>query len=385
MEELDRRVGKARGLVAERHWGEAALAWVHAAQRAEGLDLPDAARQAWQHAGESWRRDDRPVAAARALTRALHLAAGDPERASLTRVHLAGVQAELGRPEAAVDLCSQALSTASGGVRAVALDTLCSARQALGERESLEPLVADLAALSPVAGLFRSGQLARQRGHLSKASDAFGEVVALLHGIPTAKAGLAAAEGELGEVALLRGHLDDAVALFSRAQVRHRTAGRRALQWRAEAGRVRASVAQGVQPLLGLLHEGLREARERSMPSLQVEILLVLAEVALPDPSALAHLDQALALAVSPLHEGRALLLRAHLDPSVDLAHAEEILAVHQPWQQRARLARAQRLAASDPMEQARALAADVATRFSAMEMDLDARTARELLRRLAE
>ncbi len=394
MEELDRRIGGARALMAERRWGEAALAWVHSAQRCDTLDHPDAQRQCWDAAGECWRRDDHPAAAARALRRALHLASGRVELASLSRVKLAGVLGELGNSEAAAQLArTAAADIPEGPVHLMAVDTLVGALLGLGQVDAIVPLVAELAGIEEgpmaAAGLFRSGQLSRLRGRLDLATEDFALVIIELEDHPHAGAGVAAAEAELGQLAALKGELDDALSLYERSILRHREAGRRALAWRAEAGRIRVVVASGVQPLVHGLDEGIGLAHERGMVMLEVDLRLArgVARSRSEPQAAEADLRQAIRLAdahAAPLRAGRAryeLGSRLPVSDAVGLLQQGALqLQDDEPWLQRARLALGYLLLPSEP-RRGKELMLSALAHLEAMGMGRDAQRARDLLR----
>lgn len=276
MDEPPRLLERARALTAARRWGEAAMAWADVALACEQRSRRDDARAAWDAAGEAWRRDDRPGPAARALGRAVELAdRGDG--GAVARVKLAGVLGELGRHEQAEELCREALEQAPyGPVHGLALDTLVGVFQATGQKDRARPLVQSLEATGltnlRTASQFRAGQLHRMDGELDQAETCFHAVVEALADRPEAASGVAAARGELAELALLRGEIAEAVDFFENAEAEHRRMGRRALSYRCEAGRIRATVEGGLQPLHPRLDEGLAFAEARGMPVLEVDL-----------------------------------------------------------------------------------------------------------------
>lgn len=396
MEELDRRVGEAQALMAQRRWGEAALAWVHSAQRCGGLGQFDAERQCWDAAGECWRRDDHPAAAARALERALVLASGQAELAAISRVKLAGVLGDLGNAEAAVQLARTAVADIpEGPLHLTAVDTLVGALLSLGQVPELPPLVAELTAVQDgplaAAGLFRSGQLHRLQGQLDVAAEDFALVIAELEHLPEAEAGVASAKAQLADVATLRGDLQDALDLYERAIQRHRQAGRRALAWRAEAGRIHAVVASEVQPLVHGLEEGLSLALDRRMVMLEIDLRLARGVARARTEPAVAEADLRRAMTLAddhsvPLRSGRLRLELGSRLPVADrvplLQQAIHLLRHDEPWHHRARLALG-RILLRDQPQQGKELVLCALARMEGMGMNLDAQQARGLLREI--
>jgi tetratricopeptide (TPR) repeat protein len=406
--DVEASIQKAEELARGRHWGAAAVLFAQAAGRAmkptssEREVSPEAratARRAWEAAGEAWRRDDRPLSAAQALGMALELTSGDGQESALARIKLAGVLGELGESETAVRLCRDAAqAVGEGPVHAVALDTWIEALQALGRKEQakaiLERLVPEGKGSLQVAVWFREGQMFRMDGELTDAALRFGLVASELEGVAEALPGLAAAEAELGEVALLRGDIPEALALYDRSVEHFGAVGRRALVWRAEAGRARANVEAGAQPLVIALDEGIALAENRQMVVLEADLRIArgVARAQADVEAARKDLDQAILLAdraKHPLRAGRARLEHARRLPGTDedridmLVRAEAELKGNEPWFQRARLARASLMARGRP-DEARRLALTAVARFAAMEMDVDSVGARKLVRQLS-
>ena len=263
----------ARALSESRRWGEAGEAWDAVARAAQQRGDGGASVEAWGAAGECWRRADRPARAKQSLGFALGLPQPFAHRAQLV-ARLAAVLGELGEGQEAARLLQGALAPAEGPVRAALLDTLIGNRMGFGRLAEVRPLLAQLEALT-AAGLavaFRQGQVARLDGALGAAEACFRGVVDALGGVEGAEAGVAAAEMELAEVAVLRGHPVEALEPFERGRELHLAAGRRALAYRCEAGRVRASVEAGLVVACPLLEEGLALAVDRGMELLALDL-----------------------------------------------------------------------------------------------------------------
>lgn len=406
MQDVTDSLSTAGELASEHQWGAAAVLYARAGAQALKRDAREAAAQAYQAAGEAWRRDDRPLAAAQALGMALELGADGPQ-AGLVRVKLAGVLGELGESDGALRVAREAAVSLDGTpVGAIALDTWIEALFALGRKEEARRRFEDLEARQRAFGdhavaaplqlalWFRQGQLGRLDGELGEAAVCFGHVVGEVRELPEGLAGLAAAEAELADVALLRGDVTDALALYDLAVDHFREVGRQALVWRAEAGRARAAIAAGVQPLVRELSDGIAEAGSRQMVVLEADLRIARGiATATADPVAATHdLDAAIAIADRlglRWRAGRARLERARrlggsdAERSALLVRAEADLVGHEPYLARARMARA-RLLALDAPDEARPLALQAVARFSAMEMEGDAAEARQLARLLA-
>jgi tetratricopeptide (TPR) repeat protein len=394
MRDIEDSIRRADELARDEQWGAAAVLYARAAARALKIGEREASRTAYEAAGEAWRRDDRPATAAEALDIAIRLT-DVPQAAAVARIRLAGVLGEIGRSEAALRACDEAAAVASGAVRVLAHDTAIDASYALGRVDEVRRR---LAMIDPgndpalkMALLFREGQLLRVSGDLTDAAVAFAEVEDLASGRDEARPALAATEAEMGEVAALRGDLEDAIGLYDRAVVRFEESGRRSSAWRAAAGRMRATVDLGAEVLVHELDAGIAHARERGMPVLEIDLRIArgLASARTDASAAHADLDRAIELADGLSHRwraGRARLERANRVPPPDpaervamLRRAEVELTWNEPWHQRARLALAEALRWSDPVESG-TLAASAAARFAAMEMERDAAIARKLL-----
>lgn len=387
---------RAQHHAARREWGQAGASFADAGTAALAEGERAMARSCFEAAGESWRRDDRPAAAARALQAALDLTEG--ESTVLALVRLAGVLGDLGRAAESEALCQRAAAMSTDGpLRWMVLDTLISTFQARGRKEDARPLVAALESATggpqEVAAGFRRGQLHRLDGELAEAASCFIVVAGQLEDVDGAEAGLAAAQAELAEVALLRGDSKDAVDLYQVAWECHSHAGRRALAWRAEAGRARAGLAHGVRPLTRGISQGIGHAEERDMPLLEADLRLVRAMAHAEDQGdgAERDFDRAMQLARAcgdPLRTGRVLLERSTrlaLDPEdavKSLEEAIELLRPNRPWWSRARLALGLgRLAAGHP--DGRGELAAAMAQFEDMGMARDAAAARRWLQRI--
>ena len=228
--------------------------------------------EAWAAAGECWRRDDRPSRARRALEMALGL----PQPAAHRQqgvARLAAVLGELGEGASAVQLLTDAARQGDGPGRAAVLDTLIGTLLGYGRVDQVRPLVAELREEGGgLAVAFREGQLARLDGALDAASTAFRRVAQALDGHPGAEAGVAAAEMELAEIAVLQGRPLQALAPFEHGRRLHLEAGRRALAYRCEAGRVRAAVEADLTVVSPWLEEGLTLANDRGMRLLALDL-----------------------------------------------------------------------------------------------------------------
>jgi len=386
---------EARRLVAHHRWEEAALAFARLAALCDRQGHHKGARGAWEAAGETWRRADHPVAAARALRMAIAL---DPE-AWLVRVKLAGVLADVGELSRAEATCRRVIAGAERlAIRAMAIDTAVGILEARGLKEEARDLVAQLPSgeepRHAAARWFREGQLHRMDGHLADAAHAMGQVIAALEDVPEAGAGLAAARSELAEVALLRGDHREAIAFYTTAVGEQRASGRRSLALRADAGRVRAMVEAGVQPLGHDLDDGVPWAQERALVVLVTDLRIARGMYrAGRDPArAAADLDEAARVADEhemPLRAGRARLERATRVPASPglrralLDRALRDLGASAVMAARAALALAEAWRETDPSRACR-YAVQASARFSAMGLEASARAARDLLHELA-
>ncbi len=398
MNRFETIVADAEQLSADQQWGAAALAWARAAAMATEAQSRESARMAWDKAGEAWRRDDRLDSAVRALKMALGLS-DDPDAAVIAQIKLSGALGEMGRFAEAEALCRVAESKAPAGspLRGLVLDTWSSNLLALGDKATARKLVSELAGLrghAGVAGQFRLAQLARLDGDFADAARHLAAVTEAMAGDPRTRSGLAAAHAELGEVALLRGDVEDAVAFFREAFDGQQAAGRHVLKWRAEAARIRVMIASDVEPLMGGLDAGIRYAVERDMLVLEADLRIARGMALAARRPDVAGEDLEAAAAISdeskaPLRSGRARLEWAsRLDGGVDrrlavLGRAREQLAMSRPWVARVDLASARLLAMRDRAA-ALKLAAAAMAQFAAMHMRLDQERAAELMQRLA-
>lgn len=309
-------VARAESLARGKAWGKAAIHYARAASAAMEIDELEVARRAWGAAGEAWRRDDDLSNAAKALRMALSLPTGDAESAALDRIRLAGVLGELGNPDAAQQLCHDALQTvpAPSRVREMVLDSTIGVLLGYPDKEAARPLVDQLSSAdgdSRFAGVFRRGQLARLDGDLDAALDCFEEVATAFAGRSEAAAGVAAARSEQAEVHLLRGYTAPAVEAYEIGMALHREAGRRALMYRSEAGRVRAMSEAGIWALTDTLDLGISFAIDRGMALLETDLRIARGMAAADSDMASARLDFDVAVSIaerclSGLRAGRA-------------------------------------------------------------------------------
>ncbi len=399
MKRFEAIVEDAVQLAADAKWGPAAIAWARAAAIATEHQARESARQAWDQAGETWRRDDRLDSAARALKMALGLA-DEPMPTAMAQVKLSGVLGEMGRYAEAEALCRRASDVLGpdSPLRPIVMDTWVTNLSALGRKDEARELVDQLLELDGVHGLaghFRRAQLCRLDGELSEGALHLGMVIDGLAAEPRAIGAVAAAHAELGEVALLRGDIEQAVHFFEQAFAGQQAAKRPSLKWRAEAARIRVMLAGGVEPLTHSLDEGVAYAQDRDM-------LVLEADLRIARGMALAHRlpvdaghDLEAAAAISdearcPLRSGRARLMWASridnggpVERRISvMQRAEEQLESSRPWVARARFERARLIADRDPTA-ARALAVGALTHFTAMEMALDQALASVLVQSL--
>lgn len=363
-------------------WGAAAVEFARAASAAGVAGDRVTARQAWEAAGDCWRRDDRPRHAAEALN---HCLAATPEgpAAALARVKLAGVLGDLGQTARALELLEGAETLVTQGpLRALVLDTRFEALIGLGRREAAAEVARALGVLVTaepalqMSASFRAGQVARLEGRLDDAAACFGSVIALVEDHAEALPARAAAEAELAELAALKGDTAESLALWDAARTHFSEVGRRSLDWRAEAGRVRAAVEAGAFVFVGDLDEGVATAEQRGMVSLEADLRIArgVARAGSDRAGARQDLERAIGLADAAglqwrAGRGRLELARRLAEGSarVDLARrAAKDLVGNDPWHWRAFAL------AAEGLELARALA-----RFELMGMDRDAELAR--------
>lgn len=299
-------------------------------------------------AGELFRRADRPTDAVNCLQ--LALAMQEPGRArDLVRVTLAGVLTELGRFDAAHDLCVPV----AGETRAAALDSLCSIALARGDRAGFDRALTELTAQGGGTG----GWALELRGALRKRLD--GELAVAWRALDGLLGRLVDAEpvargavwAELGETERLLGR-DDAADSFVEARDCFEESGRHALMLRAEAGRVRTLLDQGVTPLHHRLHEGLSWADGHGMELLALDLERVLGRLLGDAVRLVAARDRALSWGLRP-RAGLIELWRGELLSGADalpvLQEAASLLASDRPNNLLARVAHAEALAAIAP------------------------------------
>lgn len=394
MSDVGDAIAAAEAHARDHDWGAAAVEYARAAARAGQSGDRATARQAWEAAGEAWRRDDRPETAAQALERSLESTPEGPS-AALGRLKLAGVLSELGRTADAVRLLDDAASALPAGpLHALVLDTWLEALFAMGDRAQADVVAYRLSAhvgglgdTDPVLAMavaFREGQIARLDGRLADAAGKFALVIAEVEDLPDAVPALAAAEAELAEIASLRGDWADALALWDQARDRFARVGRRALDWRAEAGRVRAAVDAGTMVMVPALDEGIAVAAERAMVPLEVDLRIARGVARAVSDAAGARQDLELAIAAADgcglrwrAGRGRLELARRVATDATEIVslaeRAAEALTGNEPWRWRAIATSA--AARGDTNRLIACLA-----RFEGMEMSHDADAARERL-----
>ncbi len=372
----------ARAHAQAHEWGAAAVEFARVGASAGVAGDRAAARQAWEAAGDCWRRDDRPRHASEALNHCLQETPEGPQ-AALVRVKLAGVLGDLGETARAIAMLEGAEDlVASGALRALVLDTRFEALLGLGRRDAAAKVAHSLGALAgtepalQMSSAFRNGQIARLEGRLDDAAACFGSVSAMVEDLPEALPARAAAEAELAEIAALRGDTVESLSLWDAARTHFSEVGRQSLDWRAEAGRVRAAVDAGAFVFVGDLDEGIATAEQRGMVSLESDLRIArgIARASSDRASARQDLERAVSLAdASGLRwragRGRFELARRIAEGASrnELAHrATEDLVGNEPWYWRAYAF------AAEGAELARALA-----RFELMGMERDAQLAR--------
>lgn len=383
--------------VAECAWGEAAEVYARAAHFA-GMRgrVPDAWR-AWRAAGECWRRDDQPREAERCLRRAFELTEPGGEAAELTAPVLAGVLGDLGEAEAAEDLLESV--AAEHGSRTPAptfIDTRLGLLLQLGRKEAARVLLASLedgAGPARLAWRMRTAQLQTIDGELARARTGWRRLGVELGRDELTAPGVPAALIGLAEVLVLLGEEREALEHFQVAAEGAREVGRHSLAWRAEAGRVRAMVDLGVQPMPGMLDAGVAFAEGRGLRPLEASLRLArgLSTVEHAPERAEEDLSLAMDLAMQAgltVLVGRAAYARALRLPGADpqrrhlLDTAAMAVVSHVPLAARVALARARLLARFDPL-QARSVARACLPRLERMGMTRDLLAARALVRQL--
>lgn len=382
----------------ERDWAAAADGFAAAAHLA-GMNgrVPEAWR-AWTQAGECWRRADEPRRAERSLRRALELTEPGGSASEATAPKLAAVLGALGAAERAEDLLeATAAEQAPRSVSPVFTDTRIGLLTALGRKEAARVLLGSLSAAdrsgADLAARFRTAQLLVLDGELCRSRNAYRRLVVALHRESGAEAGLGTSLAGLAEVELLLGDERDALGHFESAERAFADAGREALRWVAQHGRVRAMVALGVQPLPGLLDHGISFAEDRGLVPLAAGLRLArgIARADVDPDAAVADLVGAMDDAMGaglPVLVGRAAFARAVRLPCADqerqtlLETAAMALVSHVPLAARVALARARHVARFDPV-QARIVARACLPRLEGMGMSRDALAARNLLRLL--
>lgn len=276
-EALEALVADASQLASDGNWEAAGARWKEAAALSRAHGAHRSAAMCSEQEGECWRRADHATYAEQALQQAL----GQPEPPSdpvTTCARLAAVLAERGAGRRALAVGRQAVHMArqtGHGALPAAVDTLLGLLQGFGrkadQRPLLEALEQHLGPESPAVA-FRRGQLLRLDGRLDEADACLAVVEGALRGVPGAEAGVAGASMERAEIGLLQGRTEGAVEAFTRAYALHRDAGRRALAWRCEVGRVRASVRVGLEPMAPGLDQAMAWASRRGLALLEVDL-----------------------------------------------------------------------------------------------------------------
>ncbi|MFT7518196.1 MAG: tetratricopeptide (TPR) repeat protein [Kiritimatiellia bacterium] len=379
-------------------WDEQARSFADAAHHAAMRGGVEDAWRAWISAGECWSRADRPANAERSYRRAQHLTEIGGSAYLLTTVRLAGILAQLGEPEFAEEMletlvADQPLCASSPQV----LDTRIALLVSLGRKEAARVLFQVLQeSAEPAAGLasrYRRAQLDMLDGRLGRASGTWKRMLGSLDRDATTRAGLGGVYSGLAEVSLLRGQERDAMDLFDKAAGCHRRAGRQSLAYGAVAGRVRAMVALGVQPLPTLLDGAIEFAKERRLRPLQIG-LVTSAALAVREVNP-GRADELLAGAIElamniglPLGVGRAVYHRAVYLPASDAQRLDQLdmaalaLVSHAPLAAKVGLARARLLARGAPAK-ARLVARACIPQLERMGMTRELMVARALLRQL--
>lgn len=351
--DFEARVAQASEAAADQRWGPAGAEWDRAAAMAVRHGVHASAVACFEQAGECWRRADRLDAATAALEGALSQPVA-PSDIGAVQARLAALLGERGRGREALAMAREAVRTASGPTRALAIDTHIGLLQGFGRKREQRPLVSELEGLlgagAPAVG-FRVGQLRQLDGDLQGARQAFAAVRQTMQGVPGAEAGVAAAEMEGAEVDMLQAAIAEAIDAFARGRALHEVAGRISLMWRCEVGRVRASVEAGVPVLASGLDAARHWAVEGGMDLLAVDLTMAqgLAAVGRDPQHARAALLEAALAADRMGARSRAGRLRLYLGsleiPAVVderrrwLMEAEGLLSDNLPLQDRARTA----------------------------------------------
>ncbi|MFK7929764.1 MAG: hypothetical protein AB8H79_16345 [Myxococcota bacterium] len=391
-------IQKAEAHTAAGDWRSAAADYAEAAHLAGMSGLAEPAWRSWLAAGSCWRREDELHEASRCLRRAMSLVEHGGEAEAATVPHLAAVLLDRGEAEAAEEMFeSSSAGVPTGSMSAIYLDTRIGTLLALGRKEAARLLLANLQTRTEPAAVLaakvRDTQIRGLDGDLGRARNAWRRLVVTLYNDEQARAGVGAALAGLAEVELLLGETRSAVERFEEASAAWRDAGRLSAAWRADARRVCAMVALGVQPLPGLLNPGFEYAEQRGLVPL-VALLHLARGIGLAATSpGLGEEDLAAATELSmqigvPLLVGRTAYERALRLPGTDrqrlnlLDTAAMALVSHVPLAARVALARARLIAQFDPV-QAREVARMCLPRLDAMNMSRDAVAARALLRHL--
>jgi len=210
----------------------------------------------------------------------------------------------------------------------MALDSLIGVLLGYPDKEAARPLVDQLVCAegdSGLAGQFRRGQLARLDGHLDAAHAHFESVVAGFGDRSEAAAGVAAARGEQAEIHLLRGATAPAVEGFERGMALHRAAGRGALFYRCEAGRVRAMTESGVSVLTDVLERGIDFALAREMVLLEVDLRIARGMALSAGDAARAMLDFEAAISLAEQASSRLRAGRARYEAAIRAASSSAL------------------------------------------------------------
>ncbi|GEM_PF-2589665 len=259
-------VAQAAALEAGQRWEDAARAWAAVRDRSDG----DQARNAAGRCQSCWRRGDRPRLVLEAGDAALALGL-DPIQASTVRLSMASACAQLGELERAEGLSKDAVRGASSAEqRELAMDTLLGIWLQRGELVAFAgALAADPRDGPSPPREFRRVQRDRLIGRLDEAVMRLEQLERNLGLTPPVRGACAA---ELGEIALVRGEHEQAMALFAESARAWEQASRMAPRWSAEAARGLA--ASWIAPDGVGLDVGVAWARRRGLVGLEAWLRL---------------------------------------------------------------------------------------------------------------
>ncbi|MFH1466538.1 MAG: hypothetical protein ABIO70_19290 [Pseudomonadota bacterium] len=391
-------LAEARELAAERRWEQAATRFEEAGELLLLAGADHEARAALAAAGDAAWRADQPRLALRCFVRARELATHDAPSRRVRGLQMAAVFLDLGE----FDSAALVLEEATGGARAPELDLvrldaqigLELVRARIGRAHALlEELGQAAGPLGSPVHLFRSGQIAARRGEFDVAVEALSTCAGLIGERVAYQGPFGATLQELAEVAILRGDIEDGLALLDRASSAWERAGRRAGLARVAAARARVLADHGVNPHgAETLAPWIAFADQRGLRVLEAELRYALGASLLAQEPAQgsAHLALAAALAerIGAVGLRGLALLAQHDRPGGDLDALEQAcgdLVELLPWRSRAFLALAQRLdERREQHERALELCATALCRLSSMDLPRDEARARGLLWRMS-